>query len=39
LPPCSSVTRASLATSLAMLASQPTSAECMSVEAKCPGAI
>jgi hypothetical protein len=39
LPPCSSVTRASLGTTLAILASQPISAECMSVEAKCPGAI
>ena len=39
LPPCSSVTRASLATTLATLTSQPTSAECMSVETKCPGAI
>ena len=39
LPPCSSATRASLASALAMLTSQPPSAACMSVEAKCPGAI
>jgi hypothetical protein len=39
LPPCSSVTRASLASALTILTSQPTTAACMSVESQCPGAI
>src|SRR4029079_13693904 len=37
LPPCSSATRASVANSIAVLAAQPTSAVCMTLEAKCPG--
>ena len=38
LPPCSALTRASLATTLATLTSQQSIAACMSVESKCPGA-
>jgi hypothetical protein len=36
LPPCSSVTRASLAAEIAGLGAQPTSAACTAVETKCP---
>jgi hypothetical protein len=36
LPPCSAVTRASLAPNIARVSGQPASAACVSVENKCP---
>ena len=39
LPPCSSLTRASLATALTKLTTQEPSAACTKVEDQCPGAI